>query len=167
MKQLVGRGDIPGHIREAFQEEKKKLGGRGLRIPDLVGMLRVTIASLPQVLICIDALDECLPKHLPGLLKSLRDILQEFPRTRIFFTGRPHVKEDIRRYFTKVVEVPITPNADDIRSYIEMRLGVDTEPDAMNDDLRADITRIILEKISDMCVKSFGTATLSMLYTSQ
>jgi len=128
-------------------------------------MLRVTVASAPQVFLCIDALDECLPKHLPGLLGSLRDILRELPRTRIFFTGRPHVKDDIRRYFAKAAVVPIRPNADDIRSYLEMRLDMDTEPDAMSDDLRADITRVILEKISDMCVMVFGVPIPSMAYT--
>ena len=165
LKQLVGRGDIPEYLREAFQKGKREFGGRGLRLPDLMGMLRTTIASLPQVFICIDALDECLPKHLPGLLGLLRDILRELPRTRIFLTGRPHIKEDICRYFAKVVVIPISPNADDIRSYLEMRLDMDAEPDAMNDDLRADITRIILERISDMCVRAFGTATPSIIYT--
>jgi len=39
---------------------------------------------------------------------------------------------------------------DNIRSYLEMRLDKDPEPEAMNDDLRADILRIILERTSDM-----------------
>jgi len=161
LKQLVGRGDIPEHLRDAFQKGKKEFGGRGLRLPDLMGMLKVTIASLPRVFICIDAVDECLPKYLPGLLGSLRDILQELPETRIFLTGRPHVKQDIDKYFIKAVVIPINPNADDIRSYLEMRLDMDAEPDVMNEDLRADITRIILERISDMCVRAFGIPNLS------
>ena len=102
LKQLVSGRDIPGYLHEAFQEGKRRVGGRGLRLPDLMELLKITIASLPQVFICIDALDECLPKHLPRLLVPLRDIVQELPRTRIFFTGRPHVKDDILRYFTIV-----------------------------------------------------------------
>jgi len=113
-------------------------------------MLRTTIASLPKVFICIDALDECLPKCLPELLESLRDIVRESPSTRIFLTGRPHIREDIERYFTKAVVIPISPNPDDIRNYVEMRLDRDAEPEAMTDDLRADIVRVILERISDM-----------------
>ena len=115
-------------------------------------MLKIAIAALPQVFICIDALDECLPKNLPELLKSLRDIVRESPTTRIFLTGRPHVADDIQRYFPKVVAIPISPNLDDIRNYLEMRLDGDGEPEAMNDSLRADIIRIMQEKISDMCV---------------
>ena len=150
IKQLVGRGGIPKGLRKAFQKGKKEFGGRRPRLVDLMGMLKIAIASLPQVFICLDALDECLPKYLPELLLSLRDIVQESPRTRIFLTGRPHVREDVQRYFAKAVVIPISPNSDDIRNYVEMRLNRDDEPEAMSNDLRADIVRVILEKISDM-----------------
>ena len=167
LKQLLGRGEIPKDVRQAFQEGKKEVGGRRLLLADLMRMLRITIASLPQVFICIDALDEFLPKNLPELLESLSDIVRESPKTRIFLTGRPHVGEAIQRYFTKVVAMPVSPNQDDIRNYLEMRLDRDTEPGAMNNSLRADIVRIILDKISDMCVEAFGTSILSMKYTNQ
>ena len=153
LKQLVGR-DIPKYIRKAFQEAKGAIGGGGLQHADLMGMLRIAIGSLRRVFICIDALDECLPKQLPELLNSLGDIVQESPTTRIFLTGRPHIREDIQRYF-KVVVIPISTNKDDVRNYLEMRLDKDVDPEAMNHDLRADIVRIILEKISDMCVGTF------------
>ena len=148
LKQLVGGGDIPKYIREAFQKAKE-LGGRGLLHADLMQMLKIAIASRPQVFICIDALDECLPRNLPGLLESLRDIVRESPTTRIFLTGRPHVREAIRRYFAEAVVLPITPNTDDVRNYLEMMLDRDEEPDAMDDGLRADIVRTILDKMSD------------------
>ena len=91
LRQLVACwGDIPIYLSQPFQEGKKEMGGRGLRLADLMGMLRIAIALLPQVFICIDALDECLQKYLPELLKSLRDIVRECPRTRIFLTGRPY-----------------------------------------------------------------------------
>ena len=48
--------------------------------------------------------------------------------------------------------IPISPNTDDIRNYLEMRLDLDGEHEAMSSDLRADIVRVILEKISDMYV---------------
>ena len=76
LKQLIGRADIPEYLREAF---RKEFAGRGLRVPDLMGLLRRAIASLPPVFICIDALDECLPKYLPELVESLRDIVRESP----------------------------------------------------------------------------------------
>jgi len=167
LKQLVGRGGVAEDLREAFQKAKKMVGGRGPRPADLLGMLRTLIASLPQVFICVDALDECLPKCLPELLESLRDIIRGSPSTRIFLTGRPHVREDIKRCFTKMVVAPISPNPDDIRNYVKMRLDRDAEPEAMTNDLRADIVRAILERISDMCVGPFRISTPLVVYTYQ
>ena len=164
MKQLVGGGDLPENVREAFQEGKKEIGGRELRLADLTRMLRIVIASLPQVFICIDALDECLPKDLPKLLESLRDIVRETPSTRIFLTARSHVKEDIQRYFAKAVVLPISPNTVDIRNYLEMRLDRDVEPEAMDNDLRVDIESGILNKMSDMYVAAFRASPLSKIY---
>jgi len=46
-----------------------------------------------------------------------------------------------------------------------MRLNRDDEPDAMNKYLRADILRVILERISDMCVGAPGVFTLSTVDT--
>jgi len=132
---------------------------------DFMGMLRVAIASLRQVFICIDALDERPPKHLPELLKSLGDIVREFPGSRIFLTGRPYVREYIQRHFTKVAVIPISRNKGDIRNYLEMKLGRDAEPEAMNNDLREDIIRIFLNRISDMCVGTFSIPTLSIMHT--
>ena len=167
LRQLASRGSIPNDLREAFQKAKAEFGGRGPRLADLMGMLRRAIASLRQVIICIDALDECLPKYLPEILRSLRDIVRESPSTRIFLTGRPHVVEDVRRCFTAVVVIPSSPNTDDIRNYLEMRLDGDDEPEAMNNDLRADIVRVIMDKISDMCVGPFTIPTFPIMYAYQ
>jgi len=150
LKQLVRRGGIPDHVRKAFKTGQREFGGRVPRAVDLMGMLKITISSLPQVFICLDALDECLPKYLPDLLESLRDIMRVCPRMRIFLTGRPHVVGDVQRYFSEAVVMPISPTPGDIRNYVEMRLNRDTEPEAMNAVLRADIVRVIQETISDM-----------------
>ena len=165
LKQLVGRRDIPKDIREAFRKGRKELGGRGLLHADLMRMLKMAIASLPRVSICIDALDECLPRNLLELLESLRDIVLRSPKTKIFLTGRPHVLGAIQRYFTKVVVIPISPNTDDVRNYLKMKLDRDEEPEAMDNDLREDIVKIILGKMSDMCVKAFGFPCPSMINT--
>ena len=144
LKGLVGRREIPKEIVAAFQEGRRPL------LADLKGMLKTAIDSLPQVFICIDALDEYLPRDLPVLLESLRGIVRESPLTRIFLTGRPPVREAIQRYFTKAIVIPVNPNQDDIRNYVEMKLDRDDEPEAMDDVLRADIVKTILAKMSDM-----------------
>jgi len=76
LKQVVGRGDIPSGVREAFRKAKREFGCRGLLIGGVVEMLGIALASLPRVFVCIDALDECLPKHPPEILELLRDIVQ-------------------------------------------------------------------------------------------
>ena len=152
LKQLVAREEVLGHMKAAFQKAKRELGGRGLRLQEMVQMLKRAIATLPQVFICIDALDECLPKNLPELLESLKDVCQESPRTRVFFTGRPHVEAEIVRYFTTMVIVPVSPSTHEIKRYLERKLEMDTMRDEMSDALRADILRIIPERISEMCV---------------
>ena len=149
LKQLASRGGIPEHIREDFQKAQKEFGGRGLLLPDMVDILKTT-TSLPRLFICIDALDECTPKHRRELLVSLRDIFQVSPAARAFLTGRPHINDEIVRYFSEMVQITLSPTHSGIQSYLKMRLDGDTDPNAMDKELRADIIRIIPEKISKM-----------------
>jgi len=141
LKLLVG-GEIPDDIRKAF------LGRTRPPLLSLMRILRTAIASLPQVFICIDALDEFPANNLPELLESLKEILQEFPKTRIFLTGRPHVKEAIQRYFVGAVAISIFPNRDEIRKYVSSRLrgGYWVKRDS---DLRTKIEEIIVEKMAE------------------
>ena len=163
LKQLVVRDEVLEDVRKEFQKAKKEVGGRGLRLPDMVQMLKHALAKLPQVFICIDALDECLPKHLLEILGSLKDILQEQGRTRIFVTGRPQVEGEITRHFTASVTMPISPKTHDIRIYLEKKLKMDIVHYAMSDGLRADILTIIPERISEMCVGGFTVPTSGVI----
>jgi len=146
------------------QKKKKK-------IPDLTKrgksnfLAQGSFIRVLTVFICIDALDECLPKHLPELLGSLRDIVRESPTTRIFLTGRPYVKGAIQKYFAGAVVIPISPNVDDIRNYLEMKLDRDDDPEAMDNELRVDIVEGVLNKMSDMCVGAFGLPIILVMYT--
>ena len=72
------------------------------------------------------------------------------PNIRVFLTGRPHIDDEIVKSFGEALRIPLRPTDADIKSYMEMRLGGDTDPKAMDDELRADIMRIIPEKISEM-----------------
>ena len=147
LKQLVSIGDIPEDIRQRF---RKGFLNQGLRLPDMVGMLKTAIKLLPPVYICIDALDESTPKSQQELLGSLRDIVWESPSTRVLFTGRSHVAEEVKKYFATAIVIPVSPTEDDIRVYLDVKLDKDTEPRAMDDDLRRDIMRIIPETISEV-----------------
>ena len=150
LKQIVGGLEkIPDEIRETFQDYKKVIGGRGLRVPEIVEMLQ-TVTSLRRTFICIDALDECMERHRPEVLDSLKQILEKSPSTRIFLTGRRHVREEIDRHLGGSAEIlSINPNYDEIVGYIRMRLSKDTSLDAMDSGLEAEIIRSITENIPE------------------
>src|SRR5437588_5243030 len=59
LKQLVAREEVLELVKTEFEKAKKEVGGRGLRLPDMVQILKRSVATLPRVFICIDALDEC------------------------------------------------------------------------------------------------------------
>jgi len=100
VKQIVRGLDItPTEITAAFQKAKGHVGGRGLRVPEALEILRAALAPLDRAFICIDALDELLGKHLPKLLRSLHAIHQSCPGIRLFFTTRSHVTVEFEEYF--------------------------------------------------------------------
>ena len=70
------------------------------------------------------------------------------PITRVFLTGRPHIDGEIGKCFTGAVRIPVSSTHMDVKNYLEMRLGGDTDPNVMDEELRADIMGII-PKISE------------------
>ena len=153
VKQIVsGMERIPEEISRAFQEQKKAIGGCGPQLADLVKMLQTTTAPQPTFM-CIDSLDECVGVQRVRVLDSLRQILEKSPRTRIFVTGRPHIRAEMgKRLPGRMVTVSICPTKGDITGYLRVRLGEDETPDAMNANLETEILEKILENISEMCV---------------
>jgi len=150
LKQIVGGLEkIPDAIKETFEDYKKVIGGRGLRVPEIMGMLQ-TVTSLRPTFICVDALDECVERHRPEVLCSLRRILEKSPNTRIFLTGRRHIQGEIERYLSgKLAILSIKPSDGDIAGYIRMRLSKDTSLDAINSGLEGEIIKSIAENIPE------------------
>jgi len=148
LKQLLGRDGIPAPVRQAFRKEKRGFGGRAVQLLDLVSILKTTIASLADVFICVDALDECLPNNRRELLESLQGIIRASPTARVFLSGRPHIWDGIRGYFPAALMRPVFSTIRDIERCLEMRLDRDTTPGAMDDNLRAEIMRVIPGTIS-------------------
>jgi len=150
LKQIVGGLEkIPDEINQTFQDYKKMIGGRGLRVPEIVGMLQ-TVTSLRPTFICIDALDECVEKHRPEVFGSLRQILEQSSSTRIFLTGRQHIQGEIERYLGgRVAILSMKPNEEDIAGYIRMRLSKDTSLDAMESGLEDEIINGITDNIPE------------------
>ena len=154
IKQIMrGHGVIPTEINSAFQKAKGQVGGRGLRVPEALELLKACIAPLDRAFICIDALDELVVKHLPALLRSLYNISQSCPGVRFLFTGRPHIGVEIEKYFPGAARFLQMQGAkQDITRYVEMMLDDDPNPEAMSPGLRAEIMNRVLETISDVYV---------------
>ena len=161
LKQLVwGLEETPEEVSRAYQNQKNAIGGRVPQLSDIVKMLQST-SSKKRIFICIDALDECVVGHRVKVLNSLNEILQKSPGTRIFLTGRPHVRPEIERRLAGIVtSVSISPKRNDIIRYLHSRLDEDTIPDAMDSSLEADILKKIPEDISEMYVEATALGKL-------
>ena len=155
LKQLVvGLGEVPEEMVQAYEEQKNFIGGRRPQHTNIVKMLQ-TASSKKRTFICIDALDECVPEHRVKLLNSLNKIIQKSPGTRIFVTGRPHIRPELgRRLCGRVTSLSISTKGDDIIRYLHSRLEGDTTPDAMDSSLEADILKKIPQEISEMYVET-------------
>jgi len=160
LKQLVG-GTIPEETRKAFEDAKEHFGGVGPRVPELVQMLKTTIAQRQRVVICIDGLDESFAVHRTGLFRALQAIVRELPNVRLFLTGRPFIRGEVESYFPGVDAILVSPSREDTEALLRLRLDEDTEPDAMDASLRADIMEIIPSKISEMYAQISGLAMSS------
>ena len=111
---------VPEEITEAFEEQKKAIGGRRPRLPDIVEMLE-TITSSLRTFICIDALAECAVAHRVKLFNSLQQTLETSPHTRIFIIGRPHARAEVEKGLSgRVISVSVGPRKDDIVEYLRL-----------------------------------------------
>jgi len=63
---------------------------------------------------------------------------------------RPRVGDEMVKCFGKVVRMLVSPTRDDIKNYLEMRLGGDIDPNVMDDELGADIMKVIPEMVSEI-----------------
>ena len=156
LKQIVSALEpIPDQVQQAFEGSKRRAGGRRLLLADTLEMLAKPLSCLRRVFLCIDALDEFPAKHRPELWESLQQIVAKCPNTRLFLTGRLHIRDEVQRYFPSTAEMlPIISRTHDIGLYLKMRLSRDLELDAMDDELEADVLRIIPEVASGTYVFS-------------
>ena len=151
LKQVVsGLEPIPEEIVGVFQEQKKIIGGRILRLPEIVRMLG-SFSSSQRTFFCLDALDECAAADQTKILHSLRDILKISPTTRVFITGRSHVGGEVKKNLPGgVAGISISPRKGDIIRYIRRKLAEDSTSDEMDERLEAEIVKRIPETVSEM-----------------
>ena len=151
VKQIIcALGAIPTEIERAFQKSRRQVGGRGLRVNEVLELLKACLVPLERAFICIDALDELLVNEVPILLGSLHDVSRSCPGVRFLFTGRSHIEAEFRIYFPGAAQfLEIKPTRRDIMKYVKKKLNDHPNRGAMNAGLRAEIINWVEETISD------------------
>ena len=159
LRQLVsGLEGIPEAVVQSYRNQKKVIGGRRLQVSGILKIFQ-TITVTKRTFICVDALDECAPEHRVIVLESLRQILQGSPNTRLFMTGRPHIRSEIGRKLDGTADfILIQPTEDGFARYLREKLRNDTTPDIMSATLEADIMKIIPELSSETYVRTWTGA---------
>jgi len=148
---LSGLEGIPEAVARGFRNQKKVIGGRGLQVSGILKMFQ-TITTRKHTFICVDALDECVPEHRMVILESLGQIVQGSLDTRIFITGRSHIRSEVERKLDGAVTfVLIEPTGEGIIRYLLERLRNDTTPEMMSTMLEASI----LESIPQLCSETY------------
>ena len=161
LRQLVSReGEIPEAIGKGFRKEKKVIGGRGLQVSGILEMFR-TIAATRRTFICVDALDECVPEYRMVVLESLGQILRGSPNTRLFMTGRPHVRSEVEKELGGAAAfLFIQATEDGVIRFLREKLRKDTAPTRMSSTLEGDIMKTIPAISSETYVGTRPSGTL-------
>ena len=164
---LSGLEAIPEEITKEFTGQKKLLGGRRVQFQDIVKMFPA-VSSLRRTFICVDALDECIPEHQVEVLSALAQVLQRSPNTRIFMTGRSHIRRAVERELGGgAISVSIKPKDGDIVAYLRARLRKDITPEVMDGGLEKDIMKSIPEQVSETYVVMRGPGSLWKSYADR
>jgi len=151
LKQVVGGlSEVPEKIVEAFRDRRRVIGGQRLQLKEIIGFLQ-DIASARRTFICMGALDEYPARHRVKLVDLLNHVLQEAPSTRLFLTGRPHIRDEVDKHLAeRAVTRSIIPAESDIITFLRAKLKEDTMPHAMNEGLEEEIIQNIPEMVSEM-----------------
>ena len=144
LRQLVGgQREIPEVIARGFRKEKMSIGGRGLQVSGILNMFQTIIAT-KRTFICVDALDECVPEHRMVVLESLGAILRGSPNTRLFMTGRSHVRSEVERGLGgTAIFLSIRATEDGVVRFLREQLRKDTIPNMMSSKFEGDIVKSI------------------------
>ncbi|KAI5804821.1 hypothetical protein DFH27DRAFT_480805, partial [Peziza echinospora] len=142
-----------GTPREVYDEiQSIRQRGRHVERSDLTKMLMATLKEFHTVYVCIDALDELHPMTLTDLLVGMGN---NFPTARVFLTGRPTVRDVIRRTLKlskDEINTTIRADPDDIQHFLLAKIAEDYiwNPYSMNDELKAEILNTLINHSKEM-----------------
>jgi len=147
----MGAGGIPEGVRSAFEEHRQGHRSR-LQLEDMVKLFVETIIPIERTYICIDAADELLSQERSDLLDALGRIIREAPNTRLFLTGRPHIRWEIqKRLMGGACSINVFVDQGDIARHMGRKMGDNArDADVMMEGPVADFMGGISEKASEM-----------------
>jgi len=161
-KAVLGLNETPEEVNREFEKSKKCGDREQPPLQNFVNMLGGVLASFERAFICIDALDEFPPRQRSKFLDSLPRLIHLSPKTRLFLTGRPWIRDEVsqnfyrdevsRNFYRDAQMIPIKASEEDIQSYIIGRLSKDRYPKEMNSSLEAEIKQILPQNASGMYV---------------
>ena len=157
---LAGLPGVPGNIVKAFTNAQKT--NTNLEFHPGLSMLESLVRTYDNSYLCIDAVDELEVETQQALLQAIQELLNSSGgyKTRVLFTGRPHIKPHILQHFTSAAsstdrEIEIVASEDDISCflshYIETKDPI-ADRSAMDDELRCKIITTITKKSGGMYV---------------
>jgi len=118
----AGVEQIQAEIKVAFDRAKRKVDDRILRPPKIHGMLTKSAPALRQGFICVDALDKFL-QNIDLNFWSLLYIVPEYPSPRLFATGRPLIRQEVKNNFPEYPDLSsVKPTKRGIPAYVSMHL---------------------------------------------
>jgi len=144
---------IPDPVIEKLKEVKRR--NAKVELEDILAMLKLLLERLDGTFFCIDALDELEPQTRRKLLDILSNKLQLGTKTtRLFFTGRPHMRSEVQSYFSisEAQTVDIVASENDIRQYVSHKIAEDkrANPEAMNRVLESEILTALVKRSQGM-----------------
>lgn len=143
---------IPPGVWQLYQERHEK--NLAFSLADTQHLFHITSAEFSKVYVCLDALDELGDQR--GVMEFLRD---RPANMQLFLTGRPHVRDTVRKYLKEVQNVSIVARDSDIQRFIKCEIGGlnDAEPDAMDEELRMSIVEKVVKSARGMSVGPYPT----------
>ena len=138
---------IPAEIVEklkSIQRQRKKVATED------IDMFKIQLHRFGRAFICIDAVDELEPLVRQQLLNALKDLATN--NTRIFLTGREHVKSEVQQHLQvrQKYQAIISAREQDIKEFVEQQITNDQIPDAMDEALKKDIVDTLIQKSQKM-----------------
>ncbi|KAF8537939.1 hypothetical protein BDD12DRAFT_886657 [Trichophaea hybrida] len=152
---IIGLLEMPDAVAQIYRQQKRQR--QKLELVDAGKMLNLVVEPFNRAYIYIDALDECGGSEQREFFKQLKPILHAHGSCRLFLTGRPHIRDDVKIEFKSAATIEIVASEEDIKNYIihVIQTNKEYEPDAMDVKLEHEIVSAVVDASQGMYIAKF------------